>query len=216
MLFFCNFHFVYCILFQNSFLKKMTLFVKLLNCSQICPIVFLCFLVAHSDPLFYLNFLKNILFIYSWETYRERQRHRQREKQAPCRESNAELDPRTPGSRPEPKACIQLPSHPGFPGNEIREFFILIFFFRERAYTWRGNGRRGRENLKQALHTGWSPTWGSISGLSDHDLGQNQESDTQLTELPRHPEIRPFLSSVSISVKWSLWSLPTPWATDRC
>ena len=34
----------------------------------------------------------------------ERQRPRQREKQAPCKESNMGLDPRTPGSRPEPKA----------------------------------------------------------------------------------------------------------------
>ena len=45
-------------------------------------------------------FLK-ILFIYSWETHRERQRHRLREKQAPCREPHAQLNPRTPGSWPE-------------------------------------------------------------------------------------------------------------------
>ena len=35
---------------------------------------------------------------------REGQRHRQREKQAPCREPDVGLDPRTPGSLPEPKA----------------------------------------------------------------------------------------------------------------
>ena len=46
---------------------------------------------------------------------RERQRHRQREKQAPCREPDVGLDPRTPGSRPEPKADTQPPSHPGAP-----------------------------------------------------------------------------------------------------
>ena len=34
----------------------------------------------------------------------ERQRPRQREKQAPCREPDAELDPGSPGSHPEPKA----------------------------------------------------------------------------------------------------------------
>ena len=55
---------------------------------------------------------KKILFIYSWETHRERQRHRQREKQAPCRESDEGLDPRTLGS-PEPKADTQPLSHPG-------------------------------------------------------------------------------------------------------
>ena len=37
-------------------------------------------------------FFIKILFIH------ERQRHRQREKQAPCRESDVELSPRTPGS----------------------------------------------------------------------------------------------------------------------
>ena len=34
----------------------------------------------------------------------QRQRHRQREKEAPCGEPNVVLDPRTSGSHPEPKA----------------------------------------------------------------------------------------------------------------
>ena len=38
------------------------------------------------------------------DTQRERQRHRQGEKQAPCREPNMGLDPRTPGSHPGLKA----------------------------------------------------------------------------------------------------------------
>ena len=46
---------------------------------------------------------------------RERQRHRQRDKQDPCREPDTGLDPRTPGSRPEPKAGAKLLSHPGIP-----------------------------------------------------------------------------------------------------
>ena len=51
-----------------------------------------------------LYFFK-ILFIYSRETKREGQKHRQREeKQTPCREPKVGLDPRTPGSRPELKA----------------------------------------------------------------------------------------------------------------
>ena len=41
------------------------------------------------------------------ESKREGQRHRQREKQAPCREPNVGLDPGTPGSCPEPKADAQ-------------------------------------------------------------------------------------------------------------
>ena len=43
------------------------------------------------------------------------QRHRQREKQGPHREPDVGLIPRTPGSRPEPKAEAQPRSHPGVP-----------------------------------------------------------------------------------------------------
>ena len=46
---------------------------------------------------------------------RERQGHRQREKQAPCREPDVGFDPRTPGSRPGPKAGAKPLSHPGIP-----------------------------------------------------------------------------------------------------
>ena len=46
----------------------------------------------------------NILFIYSRKTHTERQRHKQRKKQAPHRESDAGLNPKTLGSWPEPKA----------------------------------------------------------------------------------------------------------------
>ena len=49
------------------------------------------------------------------DTHRERQRHRQREKQAPCRETDVGLNPGTPGSHPEPKADAQPLSHPSVP-----------------------------------------------------------------------------------------------------
>ena len=49
------------------------------------------------------------------DTQRERQRHWQREKQDPCKEPNAGLDPRTPGSQPELKADAQPLSHPETP-----------------------------------------------------------------------------------------------------
>ena len=39
----------------------------------------------------------------------------QREKQAPHGEPDVGLDPRTPGSRPEPEADTQQLSHPGVP-----------------------------------------------------------------------------------------------------
>ena len=44
-----------------------------------------------------------------------RQRHRQREEQAPCREPDVGLDPRAPGSYPGPKAGAKPLSHPGIP-----------------------------------------------------------------------------------------------------
>ena len=49
------------------------------------------------------------------DTHTERQGHRQREKQAPCREPDVGVDPGTPGSRPGPKAGAQLLRHPGVP-----------------------------------------------------------------------------------------------------
>ena len=49
------------------------------------------------------------------DTEIERQRHRQREKQTPCREPDVGLDPRTQGSRPESKADTQPLSHSGVP-----------------------------------------------------------------------------------------------------
>ena len=44
---------------------------------------------------------------------RERQRHRQREKQVSHGEPDGRLNPRTPGPRSEPKADVQSLSHPG-------------------------------------------------------------------------------------------------------
>ena len=67
--------------------------------------------------LFYL-FLVKILFIYSWETHRERQGHRQK-KRAALGEPDVELDPRTLRSRPEPKADAQPLSHSGIPKDFI-------------------------------------------------------------------------------------------------
>ena len=49
----------------------------------------------------------------------ERQRHKQREKQAPCREPDEGLDPMTPGSRHDPKASAKPLSHPGIPSKNV-------------------------------------------------------------------------------------------------
>ena len=58
------------------------------------------------------------------DTHTEGQRHREREKQAPCREPNVGLDPGTTGSRPGLKAGAKPLSHPGIP--------LFIFIIRKK------------------------------------------------------------------------------------
>ena len=62
-----------------------------------------------------IHFLKDFIYLFMRDTQREGQRHRQREKQAPWRDPNVGLDPRTPGSCPGPQADAQQLSHPGIP-----------------------------------------------------------------------------------------------------
>ena len=65
-----------------------------------------------------MTFFKDFVYLFM----RERQRHRQREKQVPCKEPSTGLDPGTPGSRPEPKTDAQPLSHSDVPG-------IMIILF---------------------------------------------------------------------------------------
>uniref|UniRef100_A0A452SBY0 ATP binding cassette subfamily G member 5 n=1 Tax=Ursus americanus TaxID=9643 RepID=A0A452SBY0_URSAM len=68
--------------------------------------------------LIHLFFLK-ILFTYVTERQPAREGTQQgsgRESRLPAEEPDVELDPRTPGSRPEPKADAQRLRHPGAPG----------------------------------------------------------------------------------------------------
>ena len=46
------------------------------------------------------------------------------EKQAPSGEPDAELDPRTPGLQPEPKADAQPLKHPDIPGFNFKDKII--------------------------------------------------------------------------------------------
>ena len=63
-------------------------------------------------------------YLFVRDTESERQRHRQREKQAPCREPDGGLDPGSQGSHPEPKADAQPLSHPGIP--RIPDFRVIL------------------------------------------------------------------------------------------
>ena len=44
------------------------------------------------------DFKKNIFYLFMRDTHTQRERHRQREKQAPCGEPHVGLDPRALGS----------------------------------------------------------------------------------------------------------------------
>ena len=55
----------------------------------------------------------------------EKQRCRQREIQALCRQPDVGLDPRTVGSCPEPKAGAQPLSHPGVPKEKISNCIFI-------------------------------------------------------------------------------------------
>ena len=59
------------------------------------------------------------------EREREAETQAEGEKQAPCREPDSGLDPRTPGLRPGPKAGAKPLSHPGIP--EILVFKVSLF-----------------------------------------------------------------------------------------
>ena len=60
-------------------------------------------------------FFKDFIYLFMIDIERERQRYGQREKQAPCREPDVGLDPRSPGSHLGLKAGTKPLSHPGIP-----------------------------------------------------------------------------------------------------
>ena len=76
---------------------------------------------------FYFSFLR-FYFFYLFIHDSHRERERQSEKQAPCREPDVGLDPRSPGSRPGPKAGAKPLRYPGIP--------ISIFLIPPKLTVW--------------------------------------------------------------------------------
>ena len=72
---------------------------------------------------------------------------------------------------------------------------------------------RGRENLKQTPHWVWSLMRGSISRPCDHNLSQNQESDTHPSEPLRYPSLFLFKAICLTKKSWALfcWSVQKDW-----
>ena len=77
---------------------------------------------------------------------REKERHRQREKQAPCREPDVGLHPGPPGPCPRPKAGSKPLSHPGVP-----LVCLFYFYFLKKFYSWERHTQREREAETQAV-----------------------------------------------------------------
>ena len=62
-------------------------------------------LLTYDPECILFSFFKDFIYLFI-ETQRERQKHRSREKPAPCREPDMGLDPRSPGSGPGLKAAL--------------------------------------------------------------------------------------------------------------
>ena len=103
------------------------------------------------------------------------QRHRQREKQAPCREPDAGLDFRTLGSHPELKADAHPLSHLGVPG-----FYVFIERDSDRAQAGGAAEAKGEadSSLSREPDVGLDPrtlrSW------------PEQKADVSPPEPPRH------------------------------
>ena len=69
---------------------------------------------ATTEPFVCLK-KNHFIYLFMRGTDWEGQRHREREKQAPCGEPDLALNPQTLGSLPEPKADTQPRNHPGIP-----------------------------------------------------------------------------------------------------
>ena len=61
------------------------------------------------------------------DTHTQRQKHRQWEKQAPLRERDVGLDPRTPGLHPGLKADTQPLGHPSIPLPGLLNAYVPVF-----------------------------------------------------------------------------------------
>ena len=72
-------------------------------------------------------FVLKILFIYSWETHRERQRHRQREKQAPHKEPRWGTWSQDPGIMTWAKGKCWTTKPPSSPPEFLINFFLFSF-----------------------------------------------------------------------------------------
>ena len=82
-------------------------------------------LVFSGEYVLENSFFFQRFYIFIHERQRERQRQ---EKQAPCKEPDMGLDPRSPGSRPEAKADAQPLSHSSIPEAKFMMSSMVYWF----------------------------------------------------------------------------------------
>ena len=85
-----------------------------------------------------------------------------------------------------PLSLCPFPAHPNFFYCFL--FFLILILERKREHEWGRGADKEKENLKQALHTAQSLTWGWIPWPWDHNLSQNHASDTQPSKPPWWPQ----------------------------
>ena len=82
------------------------------------------------NQLLFIFFKRYYLFIEIKERERDWQRHRQREKQAPCREPDVGLDPGSPGSRPGLQAALNRCAT----GAALNQLLLGVFIVKRQIY----------------------------------------------------------------------------------
>ena len=168
-----------------------------------------------TSVLFYISYfmlLKVViaffigLFLIISDRHKERERawerHRQREKQAPCQEPDAGLDPRTPGSRPGPKAGMKLLSHPRIP---------FIAFKKKKFYFF----IQDRDTARETIHTGEDQRKGedhnpAEQGAQREDGFQDLGSWPELKVFP-HPPMRMAQQQLPLCLLPSHYHAVIPW-----
>ena len=103
--------------------------------------------LTRSFFFFFFNFIHLFMRDRERGSEGEREGHRQREKQVPCREPVVGLDPRTPGSCPGPEAGAKPLSHPGIPHSFLwsrilsehghtHHYIVLVLLAAQRQSWW--------------------------------------------------------------------------------
>ena len=113
---------------------------------------------------------------------------RERERgEAPCRKSDVGLDPRTPGSRPGPKAGAKLLRHPGIPEQVPLKELVFLLIPKQRRHVChteprgaaRGGGGDGRQE-EQGESTDLSYCrGGKQAGGNSSPVGRRRDTDVE-------------------------------------